>query len=119
MPSTNPWRIPVALHSNQSAMILLHTRRSPFLIKLTPRPGKWVENPRSGRIKVRGGGVCYGRFIKRAGCAKKEHVSPEGFEPPTFGSGIRRAAVAPWAPDLPTVGLEPTTTRLRVLRSTN
>ena len=33
-------RIPVALHSNQSAMILLHTRRSPFLIKLTPRPGK-------------------------------------------------------------------------------
>ena len=36
-------RIPVALHSNQSAMILLHTRRSPFLIKLTPRPGKWVK----------------------------------------------------------------------------
>ena len=34
-------RIPVALHSNQSAMILLHTRRSPFLIKLTPRPGKY------------------------------------------------------------------------------
>ena len=33
-------RIPVALHSNQSAMTLLHTRRSPFLIKLTPRPGK-------------------------------------------------------------------------------
>ena len=24
-------------------------------------------------------------------------MSPEGFEPPTFGSGIRRAAVAPWA----------------------
>ena len=23
-------------------------------------------------------------------------MSPEGFEPPTFGSGIRRAAVAPW-----------------------
>jgi len=40
MPSTNPWRIPVALHSNQSAMTLLHTRRSPFLIKLTSRPGK-------------------------------------------------------------------------------
>ena len=48
-----------------------------------------------------------------------EWMNPEGFEPPTFGSGIRRAAVAPWAPDLPTVGLEPTTTRLRVLRSTN
>ena len=28
-------------------------------------------------------------------------MSPEGFEPPTFGSGIRRAAVAPWAPDFP------------------
>ena len=25
-------------------------------------------------------------------------MSPEGFEPPTFGSGIRRAAIAPWAP---------------------
>ena len=24
-------------------------------------------------------------------------MSPEGFEPPTFGSGIQRAAVAPWA----------------------
>ena len=23
-------------------------------------------------------------------------MNPEGFEPPTFGSGIRRAAVAPW-----------------------
>lgn len=23
-------------------------------------------------------------------------MRPEGFEPPTFGSGIRRAAVAPW-----------------------
>ena len=35
-------RIPVALHSNQSAMILLHTRRSSSLIKLTPRPGKYL-----------------------------------------------------------------------------
>ena len=35
-------RIPVALHSNQSAMILLHTRRRPFLINLTPRPGKYL-----------------------------------------------------------------------------
>ena len=26
-------------------------------------------------------------------------VNPEGFEPPTFGSGIRRAAVAPWVRD--------------------
>ncbi len=25
-----------------------------------------------------------------------QKVRPEGFEPPTFGSGIRRAAVAPW-----------------------
>ena len=27
---------------------------------------------------------------------KKIILRPEGFEPPTFGSGIRRAAVAPW-----------------------
>ena len=26
-------------------------------------------------------------------------MNPEGFEPPTFGSGIRRAAVAPWVRD--------------------
>ena len=26
----------------------------------------------------------------------KNIMRPEGFEPPTFGSGIRRAAVAPW-----------------------
>ena len=36
-------------------------------------------------------------------------MRPEGFEPPTFGSGIRRAAVAPWpllvGKDLP--GFEP------------
>ena len=28
---------------------------------------------------------------------QKPELSPEGFEPPTFGSGIQRAAVAPWA----------------------
>ena len=27
-----------------------------------------------------------------------ERMNPEGIEPPTFGSGIRRAAVAPWVP---------------------
>jgi hypothetical protein len=26
-----------------------------------------------------------------------QKMSPEGFEPPAFGSGIQRAAVAPWA----------------------
>ena len=26
-----------------------------------------------------------------------ESVTPEGFEPPTFGSGIRRATIAPWS----------------------
>ena len=29
----------------------------------------------------------------------KKDMNPEGFEPPTFGSGIRRAAVAPWVRD--------------------
>ena len=28
---------------------------------------------------------------------KKGRLTPEGFEPPTFGSGIRRAAIAPWS----------------------
>ena len=32
-------------------------------------------------------------------------MNPEGFEPPTFGSGIRRAAVAPWARDIAESGL--------------
>ena len=31
------------------------------------------------------------------GTKRAKGMSPEGFEPPTFGSGIRRAAVAPWA----------------------
>ena len=26
-----------------------------------------------------------------------QKLTPEGFEPPTFGSGIRRAAIAPWS----------------------
>ena len=63
-------------------------------------------------------------------------MSPEGFEPPTFGSGIRRAAVAPWvlqqylsgtgiikfvlfqilvSKTKPAVGVEPTTPSLRSL----
>ena len=29
---------------------------------------------------------------------QKSIQSPEGFEPPTFGSGIQSATVAPWAP---------------------
>ena len=36
---------------------------------------------------------------RRGGKVKKKKLkdmNPEGFEPPTFGSGIRRAAVAPW-----------------------
>ena len=32
-------------------------------------------------------------------------MSPEGFEPPTFGSGIRRAAVAPWVHAIAETGL--------------
>ena len=67
-------------------------------------------------------------------------MHPEGFEPPTFGSGIRRAAVAPWvrgADDLaraldcytqsptrtksysPPLGIEPRTCRLTADRSAN
>ena len=60
MPSTNPWRIPVALHSNQSAMTLLHTRRSPFLIKLTPRPGKCLAIGGGARLKMEIGHPGYG-----------------------------------------------------------
>ena len=36
----------------------------------------------------------------------RNDMNPEGFEPPTFGSGIRRAAVAPWVRGV----LEPGTT---------
>ena len=72
-------------------------------------------------------------------------MNPEGFEPPTFGSGIRRAAVAPWVrgvnvPDQPSsqngsvfcsvsgqngkiwtppLGIEPRTCRLTADRSAN
>ena len=42
MPSTNPLRIPVALHSNQSAMTLLHTIPLAVLITRRDRPGKWT-----------------------------------------------------------------------------
>ena len=41
MPSTNPLRIPVALHSNQSAMTLLHTIPLALVITRRDRPGKW------------------------------------------------------------------------------
>ena len=67
-------------------------------------------------------------------------MNPEGFEPPTFGSGIRRAAVAPWVRDVvdfgraldcqlaptktkkrysPPLGIEPRTCRLTADRSAN
>ena len=68
-------------------------------------------------------------------------MNPEGFEPPTFGSGIRRAAVAPWARGVfepgstflwtalrwartkkkqaPPLGIEPRTCRLTADRSAN
>ena len=68
-------------------------------------------------------------------------MSSEGFEPPTFGSGIRRAAVAPWAravfgpgrtfvwtaprrtraknKQTPPLGIEPRTCRLTADRSAN
>ena len=65
-------------------------------------------------------------------------MNPEGFEPPTFGSGIRRAAVAPWVRDdldsgrvlvctacskqkmySPPLGIEPRTCRLTADRSAN
>ena len=32
-------------------------------------------------------------------------MNPEGFEPPAFGSGIRRAAIAPWVQDSTASGL--------------
>ena len=57
-------RIPVALHSNQSAMILLHTRRSPFLIKLTPRPGKCPTVDRWG-ICRKISGFCVMGFMNK------------------------------------------------------
>jgi hypothetical protein len=40
-------------------------------------------------------------------------MSPEGFEPPAFGSGIQRAAVAPWAQCCLTVGAKNTPARDR------
>ena len=70
-------------------------------------------------------------------------MNPEGFEPPTFGSGIRRAAVAPWVrgvlepgttcdlqmqslnknekrqKESPPLGIEPRTCRLTADRSAN
>ena len=73
-------------------------------------------------------------------------MNPEGFEPPTFGSGIRRAAVAPWVrgepkhdagsqqrsnarrnskitnnnkSESPPLGIEPRTCRLTADRSAN
>ena len=71
-------------------------------------------------------------------------MNPEGFEPPTFGSGIRRAAVAPWVRGVivprqpsaqtgpnscgkkkaktdgsPPLGIEPRTCRLTADRSAN
>ena len=42
MPSTNPLRIPVALHSNRSAMTLLHTIPLALVITRRDRPGKWI-----------------------------------------------------------------------------
>ena len=41
MPSTNLWEIPVALHSNLSAMALLHTKHPACVITEMLRPGKW------------------------------------------------------------------------------
>ena len=71
---------------------------------------------------------------------KSKGMNPEGFEPPTFGSGIRRAAVAPWVRGAsgsgfasplrravatktkgcaPPLGIEPRTCRLTADRSAN
>ena len=74
---------------------------------------------------------------------EKKNMNPEGFEPPTFGSGIRRAAVAPWVrgatepgprptqnpekvsdyheqkKESPPLGIEPRTCRLTADRSAN
>jgi hypothetical protein len=33
---------------------------------------------------------------KAEGFGRQRDLKPEGFEPPTFGSGIRRATIAPW-----------------------
>ena len=81
-------------------MTLLHTRRSPFLIKLTPRPGKYFWDRLSLRINGNPRGERYGWGTQGTVCKRQNsQMSPEGFEPPTFGSGIRRAAVAPWVRD--------------------
>ena len=39
MPSANTWSVPVALHSTQSAMSLLHTILLAFVITRQDRPG--------------------------------------------------------------------------------
>ena len=45
------------------------------------------------------------------------HLETQGFEPWTFCNVVCAAAATPACRDAPEVGLEPTTTRLRVLRS--
>ena len=45
------------------------------------------------------------------------HLETQGFEPWTFCNVVCAAAATPAGRDAPEVGLEPTTTRLRVLRS--
>ena len=45
------------------------------------------------RFPVSAVSFCFGYIIVRQSTKKK--VKLEGFEPPTFGSGIQRAAIAP------------------------
>jgi hypothetical protein len=36
-------------------------------------------------------------IINRCWGGEKKYMTPEGIEPPIFGSGIRRVAIAPWS----------------------
>ena len=45
------------------------------------------------RFPVSAVSFCFGYIIVRQ--STKKNVKLEGFEPPTFGSGIQRAAIAP------------------------
>ena len=62
-----------------------------FSLFCQPREGKKTHTPTSGALR--------GKNARKPRSAKLEKsvLNPEGFEPPTFGSGIRRAAIEPWS----------------------
>ena len=85
--------------SRQQLLNLNFTRRALVLRRRRgkKRIGKPVDKllfPETTRSHCDPSAIDKIRFIKKI---KKKNVTPEGFEPPTYRSGVGCATVAPWS----------------------